>query len=125
MELGMVIHNEPGCQLCPRPSLDALLETMFSQLLSIEDNDHGYVDFTNATEIVVLINNLGQARVYYSTKSSRLCSQVVFLGIASFPVDSSPAAGLTSFCIAFPPWFRLYAPGLSLNSALPLSKTVE
>jgi triose/dihydroxyacetone kinase / FAD-AMP lyase (cyclizing) len=75
MELGMGIHNEPGCQLLrPRPSLDALLETMFGQLLSVEDHDRGYVDFADATEIVVLVNNLGSLSVL---ELSAITAQVV------------------------------------------------
>lgn len=59
VELGMGIHNEPGCQvLDPRPALDTLLDQMLDQLLNVKDADRGYVDF-NGVQPVLLVNNLG------------------------------------------------------------------
>lgn len=60
LELGMGIHNEPGCKiLSPRPSLSELVDTMLGQLLDPKDADRAYVDFANAGYIVLLVNNLG------------------------------------------------------------------
>lgn len=59
VELGMGIHNEPGCQvLNPRPTLDALLDRMLDMLLDTSDDDRGYVDF-KGKDPVLLVNNLG------------------------------------------------------------------
>ncbi|TDZ36650.1 Dihydroxyacetone kinase 1 [Colletotrichum spinosum] len=60
VELGMGIHNEPGCQvLSPRPGLPELIDAMLTQLLDAGDPDRGYVDFSDAEDVVVLVNNLG------------------------------------------------------------------
>ncbi|TDZ16419.1 Dihydroxyacetone kinase 1 [Colletotrichum orbiculare MAFF 240422] len=60
VELGMGIHNEPGCQvLSPRPGLPELIDAMLAQLLDAGDPDRGYVDFSDAEDVVVLVNNLG------------------------------------------------------------------
>ena len=60
VELGMGIHNEPGSQvLSPRPQLPVLINTMLDRLLDCDDKDRGYVDFSNAEHVVLLVNNLG------------------------------------------------------------------
>ncbi|GJD01151.1 Dihydroxyacetone kinase [Colletotrichum higginsianum IMI 349063] len=60
VELGMGIHNEPGCQvLKPRPALPKLIDAMLTQLLDTGDSDRAYVDFSDAKDIVLLVNNLG------------------------------------------------------------------
>ncbi|OAL51699.1 dihydroxyacetone kinase [Pyrenochaeta sp. DS3sAY3a] len=60
VELGMGIHNETGSQiLSPRPRLPHLIKMMLDQLLNQDDGDRSYVDFSNAEEIVLLVNNLG------------------------------------------------------------------
>ncbi|KAL1899931.1 hypothetical protein Sste5346_002797 [Sporothrix stenoceras] len=62
-ELGMGIHNEPGCRvLSPRPSLPSLIDTMLDQLLDETDADRAYVAFSDKEKngnIVLLVNNLG------------------------------------------------------------------
>ncbi|CAK7236687.1 hypothetical protein SEUCBS140593_009703 [Sporothrix eucalyptigena] len=62
-ELGMGIHNEPGCRvLSPRPSLTSLIDTMLDQLLDETDADRAYVTFSDkaaSDNIVLLVNNLG------------------------------------------------------------------
>lgn len=62
-ELGMGIHNEPGCRvLAPRPSLPSLIDTMLDQLLDEADADRAYVAFSDREKsgnIVLLVNNLG------------------------------------------------------------------
>jgi dihydroxyacetone kinase len=56
----MGIHNEPGCRiLSPQPTLPALIEWMLDQLLDTSDVDRAYVDFSDAQDIVVMVNNLG------------------------------------------------------------------
>jgi dihydroxyacetone kinase len=60
VELGMGIHNEPGCKLLsPRPTLSSLLDTMLAQILDPSDVDRAYVDFKDAKHTVLLVNNLG------------------------------------------------------------------
>lgn len=64
LELGMGIHNEPGSKkMSPAPRLESLVIEMLDQLLSLNDNDRAYVDFTGAENIVLLVNNLGGVSV--------------------------------------------------------------
>jgi hypothetical protein len=74
---------------------------MFGQLLSGEDDDGGYVDFANATEIVVLVNNLGSLSVL---ELSGITAQVVWkLGTCPIfvPIPCEKAKGeLMSFRIS-------------------------
>jgi dihydroxyacetone kinase len=59
-ELGMGIHNEPGCRVfSPQPTLPALIELMLDQLLDTSDVDRAYVDFSDAQDVVAMVNNLG------------------------------------------------------------------
>lgn len=59
-ELGMGIHNEPGCRvLDPQPTLPDLIEMMLDQLLDLKDTDRAYVNFSDASDVVLLVNNLG------------------------------------------------------------------
>lgn len=62
-ELGMGIHNEPGCRvLSPHPSLPSLINTMLDQLLDEKDADRAYVAFSDKEKndnVVLLVNNLG------------------------------------------------------------------
>ncbi|KAM5344194.1 hypothetical protein ACJ41O_012731 [Fusarium nematophilum] len=59
LELGMGIHNEPGCYvLDPRPTLDGLLDRMLDMLLRADDEDRGFVNFEGERP-VLLLNNLG------------------------------------------------------------------
>jgi dihydroxyacetone kinase len=60
VELGMGIHNEPGyVMIRPRPDLKSLLGRMLNQLLSKDDEDRAYVDFSGTDDVVLLVNNLG------------------------------------------------------------------
>jgi triose/dihydroxyacetone kinase / FAD-AMP lyase (cyclizing) len=64
LELGMGIHNEPGCEiLSPRPDLQSLLNMMLDQLLDMTDKDRAYVDFKDAEHVVLLVNNFGGVSV--------------------------------------------------------------
>ncbi|KAF4459486.1 dihydroxyacetone kinase [Fusarium albosuccineum] len=59
LELGMGIHNEPGCYvLDPRPTLDTLIDRMLDMLLRTDDEDRGFVNFEGENP-VLLLNNLG------------------------------------------------------------------
>ncbi|KAI5456694.1 dihydroxyacetone kinase [Mariannaea sp. PMI_226] len=59
LELGMGIHNEPGCYvLDPRPTLDVLLDRMLDLLTRTDDNDRAFVSFEGGNP-VLLLNNLG------------------------------------------------------------------
>jgi dihydroxyacetone kinase len=60
LELGMGIHNEPGCRsIRPIPPLKSLVKEMLDQLLDMDDTDRAYVDFRNGSGVVLMINNLG------------------------------------------------------------------
>ncbi|KAJ0383679.1 hypothetical protein COL922a_009976 [Colletotrichum nupharicola] len=83
VELGMGIHNEPGCQvLKPRPELPKLIDQMLTQLLNSKDSDRAYVDFSDAKDVVVLVNNLGGV------------SPLEFSGITAKVVNALGAKGL-------------------------------
>ncbi|KAI6778149.1 uncharacterized protein J7T54_007195 [Emericellopsis cladophorae] len=60
VELGMGIHNEPGCQVLDvKPSLESLLDSMLDLLLKANDADRGFVNFDDRENSVLLVNNLG------------------------------------------------------------------
>jgi dihydroxyacetone kinase len=60
LELGMGIHNEPGCRvLAPPPNLPNLVDMMLEQLLNMNDKDRAFVDIQSAEKIALLVNNLG------------------------------------------------------------------
>lgn len=58
VELGMGIHNEPGCEKL-KTDLPHLIKTMLGQLLDPNDTDRAYVKIDNTDEILLLINNFG------------------------------------------------------------------
>lgn len=60
VELGMGIHNEPGCRVIePQPLIGDLVNQMLDQLLDANDADRAYVKFGNDDSVVLLVNNLG------------------------------------------------------------------
>lgn len=61
IEVGMGIHNEPGCGRA-KIELPELVKTMLSQLLNEDDKDRAFLD-VNSTEVVLLVNNLGGVSV--------------------------------------------------------------
>ncbi|AGO12484.1 AaceriAER139Cp [[Ashbya] aceris (nom. inval.)] len=69
MELGMGIHNEPGVQVLePIPPTDQLIqEHMLPMLLSKDDKERYYVDFSPDDEVILLVNNLGGVSNYMLT----------------------------------------------------------
>ena len=58
IELGMGIHNEPGCEKL-KTDLPNLVKTMLAQLLDPNDTDRAYVKTENRDEILLLVNNFG------------------------------------------------------------------
>jgi dihydroxyacetone kinase len=58
IELGMGIHNEPGCGRVQK-SLPELVETMLQNLLDQGDSDRGFSTIKPKDDVVLLINNLG------------------------------------------------------------------
>lgn len=64
LELGMGIHNEPGCRrMSPVPSLESLVEEMLGMLLSQDDKDRAYVPISSKDNVVLMVNNLGGTSV--------------------------------------------------------------
>ncbi|ETS83941.1 hypothetical protein PFICI_05817 [Pestalotiopsis fici W106-1] len=64
IELGMGIHNEPGSmRLRPQPEIKQVVEIVLSRLLDTNDEDRGFVDFSGAEDVVLMINNLGSLSV--------------------------------------------------------------
>ena len=58
IELGMGIHNEPGCEKL-RTDLPGLIKTMLAQLLDPSDTDRAYVEINKTDDVLLLINNFG------------------------------------------------------------------
>ncbi len=61
VEIGMGIHNEPGCEKA-RLALPALVSRMLAQLLDGGDKDRAFLT-VNSNEVVLLVNNLGGVSV--------------------------------------------------------------
>ena len=58
VEIGMGIHNEPGCEKV-NTDLPGLIEIMLGQMLDQSDKDRAYVRIGKTDETVLLINNFG------------------------------------------------------------------
>ena len=58
VEVGMGIHNEPGCEKV-KTDLPGLIKIMLGQLLDQGDKDRAYVSIGKTDETVLLINNFG------------------------------------------------------------------
>ena len=58
VEVGMGIHNEPGCEKI-ETDLPGLIKIMLGQMLDQNDEDRAYVDIKNTDDTVLLINNFG------------------------------------------------------------------
>lgn len=58
VEIGMGIHNEPGCEKV-KTDLPGLVRIMLAQMLDQSDKDRAYVKFEKTDETVLLLNNFG------------------------------------------------------------------
>ena len=58
IEIGMGIHNEPGCEQV-KTDLPGLIKTMLAQMLDQNDKDRAYVKIESTDDIVLLLNNFG------------------------------------------------------------------
>lgn len=60
MELGMGIHNEPGCARLngPDAELPAVVSKMLAQMLDSEDSDRCFLPYST-TGMILLVNNMG------------------------------------------------------------------
>ncbi|KAL8952783.1 MAG: hypothetical protein Q9222_001330 [Ikaeria aurantiellina] len=58
VEVGMGIHNEPGCEKV-KTDLPGLIKIMLAQLLDQNDKDRAYVKIDKGDDVVLLINNFG------------------------------------------------------------------
>lgn len=58
VEIGMGIHNEPGCEKI-KTDLPGLVKIMLAQLLNQNDKDRAYVKIEKGDDTVLLINNFG------------------------------------------------------------------
>lgn len=58
VEVGMGVHNEPGCEKV-RTDLPGLIRKMLAQMLDLRDKDRGYLKIEKSDETVVLFNNFG------------------------------------------------------------------
>ncbi|MCJ1401621.1 hypothetical protein MMC11_004837 [Xylographa trunciseda] len=58
MEIGMGIHNEPGCEKL-ETDLPGVVSKMLAQLLDQSDGDRAYIKIQEADQTVMLVNNFG------------------------------------------------------------------
>ncbi|KAL8657607.1 MAG: hypothetical protein Q9226_001750 [Calogaya cf. arnoldii] len=58
VEIGMGIHNEPGCEKV-KTDLPGLIKIMLAQLLDQNDKDRAYVKIAKGDDTVLLVNNFG------------------------------------------------------------------
>ncbi|KAK4696039.1 triose/dihydroxyacetone kinase / FAD-AMP lyase (cyclizing), partial [Lecanoromycetidae sp. Uapishka_2] len=58
IEIGMGVHNEPGCEKV-RTDLPGLVRIMLQQMLDQSDKDRAYVNIGKSDETILLINNFG------------------------------------------------------------------
>ena len=58
VEIGMGIHNEPGCEKV-ETDLPGLVKIMLGQMLDQSDKDRAYVRIGKTDETILLINNFG------------------------------------------------------------------
>ena len=58
VEIGMGIHNEPGCEKV-KTDLPGLVRIMLGQMLDQSDKDRAYVKIDRTDETMLLINNFG------------------------------------------------------------------
>ncbi|KAL9005671.1 MAG: hypothetical protein Q9188_001577 [Gyalolechia gomerana] len=58
VEIGMGIHNEPGCEKV-KTDLPGLVKIMLTQLLDQNDKDRAYVKIERGDDTVLLVNNFG------------------------------------------------------------------
>ncbi|KAJ5279246.1 hypothetical protein N7478_004618 [Penicillium angulare] len=62
VEVGMGIHNEPGCHVIkPQPATWELVNQMLDKLLDASDSDRAYVSISNDEDICLMVKNLGGA----------------------------------------------------------------
>jgi dihydroxyacetone kinase len=57
-ELGMGIHNEPGCEKLETDFPDTIRK-MLSQILDLSDQDRAFVDIKSTDRVAMIINNFG------------------------------------------------------------------
>ncbi|KAL9014908.1 MAG: hypothetical protein Q9173_000463 [Seirophora scorigena] len=93
VEIGMGIHNEPGCEKV-ETDLPGLVKIMLGQLLDPTDHDRAYVKIERGDDTVLLVNNfggtsnlelsavvteiVGQLRSTYGLKPKRVISGTFF-----------------------------------------------
>ncbi|KAL9638534.1 MAG: hypothetical protein Q9164_001488 [Protoblastenia rupestris] len=58
VEVGMGIHNEPGCEKV-ETDLPGLIKIMLAQMLDQNDTDRAYVKIEKSDDTVLLLNNFG------------------------------------------------------------------
>lgn len=58
VEIGMGVHNEPGCEKV-RTNLPGLVKIMLAQMLDSSDEDRAYVHIERSDRTVLLVNNFG------------------------------------------------------------------
>ncbi len=58
VEIGMGVHNEPGCEKV-KTDLPGLVKIMLAQMLDQNDRDRAYVRIEKTDDIMLLINNFG------------------------------------------------------------------
>lgn len=76
VELGMGIHNEPGCEKLTT-DLPGLAKMMLAQLLDPGETDRAYVEIAKNDDILLLINNFGgTSNLELGAVTTEICSQL-------------------------------------------------
>ena len=76
VELGMGIHNEPGCEKL-KTDLPGLVKKMLAQLLDPGDTDRAYVKIGKKEDILLLINNFGgTSNLELGAVTAEICAQL-------------------------------------------------
>ncbi|KAG7195059.1 Dihydroxyacetone kinase 2 [Scheffersomyces spartinae] len=102
-ELGLGIHNEPGEKL-KLDDIDNIVKQMFEKLVSPNDPERHYVDFSlDSDETVLLINNIGGTS---SLEMNVLVDHIV----SNYPFKIAPKRVLVSDFVT-----SLNAPGFSIT----------
>ncbi|KAG6989754.1 dihydroxyacetone kinase [Physcia stellaris] len=76
VELGMGIHNEPGCEKL-KTDLPGLVKKMLAQLLDPGDTDRAYVKIGKKEDLLLLINNFGgTSNLELGAVTTEICAQL-------------------------------------------------
>lgn len=101
-ELGLGIHNEPGEKMAI-PDIRDLVDLMYKRMLDSSDAERHYVDFSDDSDYVLVVNNIG------GTSSLELLA-ITHYAVERCPLAKKPVRVYVSDFVT-----SLSAPGFSLS----------